>query len=297
MLATGRDLWLPKAFSFLSGLPGEKRRRRKLVPMQAFVDDSGHKGGPPHFVLAGLVAPAENWAAFSEEWAACLSETPAIPIFKMREAAGRNGHFRHFTEKERDDKVRRLAKIINRYADFYTYSIIDLSAHAETWGTLALKPHHEPYFWPFHTTIMATCFQLWDLGWRERFEIFFDEQVIFGPRAKLWYPVVREVINYKEPEASQILPIDPVFRTDDEFLPIQAADLFAWWIRRNFDTPLEPSFAWLVDEFSSLKGTEYSQYYDRERMQAVFDEGKRLASAGEFPDEISRAYKSISEGR
>src|ERR1051325_425351 len=65
------------------------------------------------------------------------------------------------------------------------------------------------------------------------FEIVFDEQVIFGPRAKMWHPVIRESVKQREPEAYQIMPVDPIFRSDLEFLPIQACDLVAWINRRG----------------------------------------------------------------
>ena len=58
------------------------------MPVQAFVDDSGGKGHGTHFVLAGLIADAENWAQFSDAWHLCLGQDPAIAYFKMREATG-----------------------------------------------------------------------------------------------------------------------------------------------------------------------------------------------------------------
>lgn len=83
--------------------------------IQAFVDDSGSKGSTPHFVLAGLVGSSASWAEFSDEWALVLKEAPAIRIFKMKEAAGLTGQFRGMSAPQRDDKLRALARVINRY--------------------------------------------------------------------------------------------------------------------------------------------------------------------------------------
>src|SRR5439155_17233853 len=63
-----------------------------------------------------------------------LFRSPAVTRFKMREAASCSGQFYGVTGTDRDAKVRVLATIINRYAKFATYSVIDLDAHAETWG-------------------------------------------------------------------------------------------------------------------------------------------------------------------
>ena len=72
------------------------------MPVQAFVDDSGGKGHGTHFVLAGLIADAENWAQFSDAWHLCLGQDPAIAYFKMREATGLSGQFHRFSKPRRD---------------------------------------------------------------------------------------------------------------------------------------------------------------------------------------------------
>src|SRR5579864_4179881 len=139
--------WLEYGFSFLSGLPEEARRRRYLMPVQTFVDDSGGKGHSRYFVLAGLIADAESWLAFSDEWAAYLKQAPSIRRFKMRDAAARTGEFRNWEPQDRDDKLRGFAKIVNRHARLLTYTVIDLAAHAETWAKDKWKVSTDPYFW------------------------------------------------------------------------------------------------------------------------------------------------------
>lgn len=281
-------------WSFLSGLPEESRRRRVLVPIQAFVDDSGGKGSTRHFVLAALAGRSESWLQFSDEWSACLKDSPAIRSFKMRDAAGCSGQFGGMTEEQRDAKLRALAKIINRHARLITCTVIDLDAHADTWAKFAGKPQRDPYFYPFHNSIAAICFSLWDKGHRERFEIIFDEDVIFGPRAKLWYPVIRTIMEHREPEAATIMPVDPIFRSDDEFLPIQAADLYAWVIRKKHDDPSFDRFDWLFnEELMAVELSEYAQYYDRQRMTDVVDDSRRILREGLVPDEVTKAFKRI----
>ena len=235
--------------------------------------------------MEGLIGHSNDWAIFSDEWAACLAETPSIKVFKMAHAAARSGEFYRWTEQMRDDKLRALARIINRHAQIVTWSVIDLDAHAELWAKRLRKPHSETYFWPFHCTIMATCFALWDAGWRERFDIFFDEQAAFGFRAKAWYPTIKRLIAFQEPEAAAIMPVEPMFKTDDEFRPLQAADLFAWCIRKATDDPSFKSFEWLLAEMPNVKQTDYSQYYDRARMQSVMETMETHLRNG-LPEEV-----------
>jgi hypothetical protein len=289
--------WLPPWLSFLSGLPEEARRRRVLVAYQyqVFADDSGGKGHDRHFVIAGLASTAAKWAAFSDEWRACLDAPPYIKgkPFKMSQAAGCNGAFYRFDERARDERLLELARIINRYVEVVTYSVIDLDAHAQTWAKFTQKPRNEPYFWPFMNTINAMTFSLYDAGLRERFEIIFDEQVIFGPRARLWYPLMRAVVKHREPEAAEIMPVDPIFRPDDEFLPIQAADLYAWTIRKNTSDPASRAFDFLLPEMRNVSLSEYAQYYDLERMTAVLEESRRIIREGDVPDHIQAEFNKV----
>lgn len=214
----------------------------------------------------------------------------------MKEAAGRpSGQFYCWTEKERDDKVRDLARIINKYAKIVTWSIIDLEAHAQTWAKRLPKPNSEPYFWPFQNTILATCFTLWDAGIREEFEAIFDENVIFGTRAKAWYPMVKEVGYVREPEAATILPTEPLFRNDRKFVPLQAADLYAWTLRKANNDPSYKDFHWLLDELRNVKTTDYSQYYDLERMQSVMDQMDDNIRNG-IPEELLRKFRAHRDG-
>jgi hypothetical protein len=291
-----RGPWLPPWLTFLSGLPEAARKRRVIVAYnyQVFADDSGGKGHDRHFVIAGLASTAQKWALFSDEWRACLDQPPymAGKPFKMSQAAGCNGAFYRFTEDQRDARLLELVRIINRYVEVITHSIIDLDAHEKTWAKWNVKPNSEVYFHPFHNTINAMAFSLWDAGLRERFEAIFDEQVIFGPRAKHWYPFVRTLMEHREPEVHRIMPVDPIFRTDDEFMPIQAADLFAWCFRHNTSNPNNQRFEWILPEIKSVSLSEYAQYYDLERMTAVGEETKSLLKNG-IPPELLEEYRKL----
>ena len=78
-----------QVWRLVSGFPSDKRGSRLMMILdpQAVVDDSGSEPTKPHFILAGFVAPAANWAALADEWQAGLDETPKLEYFKMTEAA------------------------------------------------------------------------------------------------------------------------------------------------------------------------------------------------------------------
>jgi hypothetical protein len=264
------------------------------MPIQAFVDDSGGRGQGQYLVSCALVAHSEQWAAFSDQWAACLRAEPRIEYFKMREAASLSGQFFRMAERQRDEKLLALAAIINEHVAFVVFSSFDLHAHEQVWFQRVKKPFNEPYFWTFHNTIHAVMFELWDMGWRERFEIFFDDQDIFGPRALGLYSAIRAAMSVREPEASALLPEEPVFKSDLEFLPIQACDLIAWCGRRDAADPTNRPFAWLDKAITKPFVSDYSQFYDLERLESVLkmaDGQTQKLLSGDYPDLIEAAEK------
>ncbi|MGJ8562134.1 MAG: hypothetical protein ACSHXY_01165 [Alphaproteobacteria bacterium] len=257
--------------------------------IQAFADESEDQS---FFNMSAVVSSASNWELFSEEWTACLIKPPWLPYFKMKDAAGKNGTFHKFTFKQRDARLRDFADIINRYVKVVTHSVIDMEAHSRTWRQLD-KPRNQSYFWPYQNTINAICFELHDRGLREPFEMIFDEHVIFGPRAKQWYPIMRAIMKHREPSVYDMMPAEPIFGSDEKLLPIQAADFFAWLQRNEVKNPDDRRFEWIFDLVKNVSGSTYSQNYDEERMRAVLNEAKAIAKNNGVPDAIEEEYKRI----
>ncbi len=279
-------------FSFLSGFPDAVRNRRLIMPIQIFADESGSSGQGIHMVMAGLISDCESWLEFSNEWRSCLDEYPKIPIFKMSHAANLSGHFRNWKEEDRDSKLRKLAQIINRHVRCIMWSVIDVQAHSEILSKLP-KPNNHPYFYLFHTLILGTCFELWQAGLREKFEIIFDEQLSTGKKAKKYFTVIREIMRIKHQNEFEILPADTIFRKDDDFMPLQAADLFAWCIRYNTDNPNSEAFGWLLSEMKNVKASEFSCYYDKDRMRNLLNMTYEILEEDDIPKDIHDMYKSI----
>jgi hypothetical protein len=147
--------------------------------------------------------------------------------------------------------------------------MIDTDAYKKHWKPYFPKPYNSVYFWPYQGIIVNSAFHLWDVGLRERFEIIFDQQVILGPRARMWYPVVARGMQQKDPLPASILPIDPLFRTDDELLPLQAADFMAGCFRRSVDDsgcPPEQDIGWLAGEMPTLRLIPASHWWTEEEM-------------------------------
>jgi hypothetical protein len=145
----------------------------------------------------------------------------------------------------------------------------------------------EPYFFPFHATIAGVGYEVLALGQKEPLEIFFDENVIFGPRAKAWYPVVRAM---QEDILQPVLPVEPFFRDDERVLPLQAADLTAWIHRKSNDGSLG-EFAWLLNELSGLVQSPLSRSLDEQLAHSIMNPGEFRGSKLDTWQAIMRAYQ------
>ena len=262
-------------FSFLSGLPEPQRSKRIIMPIQAYVDESGGKGTTKLFTMAGLIADTSDWLDLSIEWEQCLKREPVIPVFKMRQAAGLSGPFRRLSSDARDEKLRELARIVNRHVNCSVFATYDIAAYADIVVPTTKKPFNSTYFAAYQSILFASCFELWDAGLREPFEIIFDEEVILGPRARMWYPVLKEGFRAMYPDEAVIIPTDPVFRDDKSFMPLQVADLYAYCVRDANENE-SSRFDWLLKELTSVPNSKHSHFYDRERLQKVSNEAKNF---------------------
>jgi hypothetical protein len=205
------------------------------MPLQLFVDESGGKGQPGFLVLMGLIMAAEEWAEFSDQWDRELRTSPAIRVFKSSESLKRNGEFRGFSKEAATEKTQRLVEIVNKFQPVALYCAVDVAAFDELLAVQAPEfvgksSLTQPYLFAAYWVMRGACVEA-GLGFG-RVEMIFDTQEHFKDAARWEYGFVRN----KFPDAHQFLPLEPWFRDDRDFLPLQAADLMAGLFRRSLNT-------------------------------------------------------------
>lgn len=276
--------WLPRGYEFLSGLPERKRKRRLILPIQAFMDESGVKGTDPVFVFAGFIGRAERWAEFSDEWQRWLDCSPAINYLKMNEAVNLDGEFRHWKATDRDKKLAGCIDILKKYPQKAIYVTVDIPAYQMSVGK---QKHHvsDPYFTAFFAIVAGVGHEVIDTGVPEPLDLIFDEHAIFSPRINLWYPVMLEMVReLDDPALARVLPLFPMFRDDKEFLPLQPSDVIAWLFRMSW-SGYRTEFEWIASELAPvIEMSRYSTIYDGERL-------------GELEARISEAQKHMTPER
>jgi hypothetical protein len=244
-------VWLPRGFEFLSGLPERKRRKRNIVALQAFIDDSGTKGTGKVLMLGGLMASAEALATVADTWDRELRAHIPLPIgyFKAYEAQQLDGEFSHWRVEGRDQKVRRLASVVDRDNLVLVMSTVHLGSHrlmesviGQVEGTKK-HPFNQPYLLALLSVMFTIAKEMWFQHRGEKVEVIFDEQLTFKADAKEQYRIVREEIA---PEwFRQCMPVEPLFRDDRDFVVLQGADLLMGNARMVVEhTPRWPQIDW-----------------------------------------------------
>jgi hypothetical protein len=207
--------------------------------LQAFIDDSYTPNGV--FVLGGYVASAEAWAELSGSWEELL------PLFAIR---GRNGRHRF--------KMSEMAAHMDRVLPFYRliekHALLALSCKLTIpdltrarnriwvpnadldWG-FANRPHSLSFkclLDMFHTA----RFQHRDhpmLGALippdRKVDFYFDEQSQKREMLDGW----DIFIGSQSDEAKNLYGTTPRFEGDEDFMPLQAADFWAYSVRKAYE--------------------------------------------------------------
>jgi hypothetical protein len=258
---------------WLSGLSTDARQRRLLLPLQAFIDESGVEGTDPVIAFAGFFGQAQRWAEFSDEWRRWANASPSVDYLKMNEAAKLTGEFRQWNPHDRDVKLEGFIDIIRRFPEKAIYATLDVSA-------LRARPYYTSnmvgsgYFGMFFSVLAGVCYEMLeaDAFPIEPAEIIFDEHVIYGPRIQLHYPFLRTILIEKyDQELERVLPKQPLFKDDREFLPLQAADVIAWLFRMGA-SGIPTEFEWIADRLAPvIPVSGYSGHFDAERLDRISD--------------------------
>jgi Protein of unknown function (DUF3800) len=228
----------------VSGFPACERERRSIFVLQpqACIDDSGSEPTKPHFILAGFVAPASGWAALSTEWQAALDESPKLEYFKMNEAILLIKQFdkkKGWDEAKRDDRLITFTRIIRKHAKIRIHAKMK-NADFDKYIKSIPVPNRKlvsdsPYILLFTQIILAMAVRGDIYGVNEPCDFMFDEQVGFSEAIQHYWPMFKETVkNSSKSDLPAFVGDLPIFRDEKRFLPLQAADLYAWQMRNYF---------------------------------------------------------------
>ncbi len=199
---------------------------------QAFVDESFTQGAT--YVLGGYIADADAWAHFAKDWDEILplatrSKSGALR-FKMKEMAA---------SPNRMKSVPTFYSVIEKYDLFSLscrFNLADLKRAKQRvyvpnlkidWGYM-----DNPYAFAFRALMdmfhsnRALLVPAFPLG--QKIDFIFDKRNESKAILAAW----DDYIKARPDESREHYGANPGFEDDETFLPLQAADFWAWWVRR-----------------------------------------------------------------
>jgi hypothetical protein len=199
------------------------------VVVQVAIDDSSRgQEDAPAFILAGFMAPANNWRDFSDAWQTILDQHPKIPLLKGHDGLRLRRVFEDWSEEERDRRLLSFVQVIKNSA----LASVRLAIRKSEFDAIlkqqtgALKNQYA-----IATTCVVTRILDWALRRRMRqtFEFIFDEGIMSPNQLR---DMQEDAIHDLPHKAARMIKC---FRhdTDDNFYPLQAADLLASYVRED----------------------------------------------------------------
>lgn len=201
------------------GIPRRHWRERNAVVTQAFIDDSREAGRV--LVLAGYVADSETWATFSAEWQEMLNAAQ-IKVFKMSEIG-------NFPGEERLRFAGAFYRIIERHLKTCVAVSVDLQGLADAVAAIGATHLSKPYEIAYRALMQLVAQHQNDFHVEPPVDFIFDDHSTAASVVSGF-----EEFKHFHPDISDRLSRPPRFERDDKFLPLQAADMFAWHVRRHW---------------------------------------------------------------
>lgn len=190
--------------------------------LQAYFDESENQDV---FVVSGYVATVEQWAAFTEQWKEALARLNGGKPFKMSTLNQEK------PRDIRDKKIDEYADIINENTMFGVTVAVYPKLLNEILKGYVDDNLCEPYYFAYWIAISILLKHKRYLLNGESVEFIFDA----GRRESLIDRNLDSFFEAGPQESRDQLTGRPRFATDDDELPLQAADMRAWWARRRID--------------------------------------------------------------
>ncbi|MGA3100272.1 MAG: DUF3800 domain-containing protein [Terracidiphilus sp.] len=226
--------------------------------LKLYVDDSGSDPNDDGlFVLYGYLMEEKRWEDFAERWDAQLKRPDFFPIdyCRMADAEEGTGPFVGIDRVFRNRKVMDLAQVIRECLPTAIGCKMTWKSYNEIVKGKVDSRLDNPYAILFFMVMRSvTDLQIKMLDEiteeaREQVkkeqgieiavkpvEFIFDDQGPAGLQCLQWWGSLKGRVG---PPHSIVLANTPQFKDDRQLVSLQAADMLAWHIRREFEYPTE----------------------------------------------------------
>lgn len=259
-----------------------------------YVDDSGNLGNGPVCVLSGWVSDARRWMLFSDAWADHLKRH-GVAYVHMTETRSHNraGQFQHWKHDDIETFLDGCACIINQHVMFGVAAIL----HCDAWRRLSVQAAGQNLEqWQDHYKFMYASVLQTVLIFKHRQGLSGDVSVVFDHQNKKAHRMTQHYRDVRTAAPRHLkvtgIPTDPpAFADDKTVVPLQAADLGAWHVRRLFDptvTQSERPFQKTLQAGSKHAFVEWDEERLKLRLHGDLVYVNRLRNAENKADEMGK---------
>jgi hypothetical protein len=259
--------------------------------LQAYVDDSVSDQRDRRLFLAGYINTADRWIRFSDAWAEELRQPPAIGYLKMSEANGFGGEFRGWDAADRDEKLRGLARVIRHFKPRSIHASVSQSEFRAIVAPVAPHGFSTPYSLCFQAIMLPLAISQAKEQIKVPIDFIFDDQEGLGTQAAFFYGKIRAM---QPKNIRDLMCASPIFRDEKHILPLQAADMLAWHIRRTYEVNPE---AFQVPDFLSHDGLHTAIDIQEDRLRHIALSYSKLSGVPDLRGKSAwkRIYRQIEE--
>jgi hypothetical protein len=221
-------------WAHVSGYAPRFRGSAGLAFLRAFVDDSLAQKGDKRLFYAGYLHRAVVWAEFSEAWNWELRQSPAIDYFK-----GSGDQFDGWEAPKRDAKIARLAQIIRAFEPFSFHFSVNRRMFEEVLKPVAPYGFGRPHYHACFAVMAGVARHAAEVGITTPIEFIFDQIDGVDNDVRFFF---EDMIRALPADVRALISDAPWFKSDREkqFMPLQAADMLAWNVRREHEYPDKP---------------------------------------------------------
>jgi len=167
---------------------------------------------------------------FSKAWQTILSQEPSIDYLKMSEANALRGEFWGWSEITRDIKLLELVEVIKHFQPISFHISVNRKTFEEIVTPVAPYALGDPRFHCIGGIISTLTKYINQQEVKVPVDFIFDQQEGVDANISLFF---EELMGKLPTSQKALIAKTPVFANDKEFLPLQAADLLAWHLRKN----------------------------------------------------------------
>jgi Protein of unknown function (DUF3800) len=178
--------------------------------------------------MAGYISTVERWNRFSDEWEIACSEKPSIKKFLFSDWSKLNGQFLKLSQEDADQKLLSLYKIIADNVSAYVSCAVNPKEYRAFFNSKRFpKAVRSPYYCCLLTIMTNLPRLVAESDLTGPVDFIFDRQVMEEKHIyDAWYQLEEMGLIDRD-----LIKSSPSFKTDDEVLPLQAADMLAGRMR------------------------------------------------------------------